>query len=396
MIKNIILTACAAVAATVVLPIAYGVAFTDDELEKTLMTPPADVNVPAPASSSRTGAGATAPRQSSPSTTASSIRSFAPVDPLDLTSESVENEKGDIIVRNAKVEIPKGEGYEVTVSANGQGLLSELGLCAVDANGEVILNEDGSSRRQVLRRGMVVHKGDVLGKQQDDELVQEQIVAQQELLVAEKEAEKTLEIEVAEAAASVAQASYKRADALNRDMPGAVSQEELQEKYYDWVRAQKSIEKAKYDLEVNQEKVKVAKARVNSTKVLIRNRKFFSPIDGIIDDVYQNEGQWLREGDQVLRILRLDKVQITGAVDAKLFAPEAIDQKEIEVTVQRPGMQSQVLRGKIVYVRQVVESGHYYFYADVVNQVTDKGYWLLNPGSLVTITIRGGQDAGQN
>ena len=171
-------------------------------------------------------------------------------------------------------------------------------------------------------------------------------------------------------------------------MPGAVSPEEVQEKYYEWIRASKSIEKAKYDLEVNQEKVKVAKARVNAADVQINNRKFRSPIDGIIDDVMQNEGQWLREGDPVVRILRLDKVQVTGAIRADLYAPEAIDGKACEITVTRPGLEPQTLPGKIVYVRQIVESGHYYFYADVANKLTDSGYWLLNPGALVTVTIR--------
>ena len=304
-----------------------------------------------------------------------------------LASVSTRNADGSIVVHNAKVEIPKGEGFEANISANGQGLLVELGLCEVDANGEVVVGEDGSSKRKVLKRGLVVRKGDVLGKQQDDELVQERIVASQELLVARKEAEKTLEVEVAEAAARVAQASYKRADALNKTMPGSVSPEEVQEKYYDWIRATKSIEKAKYDLEVNQEKVKVSEARVNAADVQIRNRKFRSPIDGVIDDVFQNEGQWLREGDQILRIIRLDKVQVSGAISAEEYAPEDVDGKKVVVSARRPGMEPQELNGKIVYVRQVVESGHYYFYAEVDNKTTDAGYWLLNPGSLVTITI---------
>jgi len=304
-----------------------------------------------------------------------------------LAPTSTKNADGSIVVHNAKVEIPKGEGYEADISANGQGLLVELGLCEVDASGEVVVGEDGTSKRKLLKRGLVVRKGDVLGKQQDDELVQERIVAMQELLVARKEAEKTLEVEVAEAAARVAQASYKRADSLNKTMPGSVSPEEVQEKYYDWIRATKSIEKAKYDLEVNQEKVKVSEARVNAANVQIRNRKFRSPIDGIVDDVFQNEGQWLREGDLVLRIIRLDKVQVSGAISAGEYAPEDVDGKKVVVSARRPGMEPQELSGRIVYVRQVVESGHHYFYAEVDNKTTDAGYWLLNPGSLVTITI---------
>lgn len=293
----------------------------------------------------------------------------------------------DIVVQNASVVIPKGEGYEALVSANGQGLLVELGLCKKDADGNLVLDENGETKRRPLLRGLQVKKGDVLGKQKDVELIQEKIVAEQQLLVAQKEAAKTLEVEVAEAAARLAQASYKRSDTLNRKMPGSVTPEEVDEKYYDWVRAVKSIDKAKYDLEVSQEKVKVSQAQVNAAEVQVEDRKFVSPIDGFVDDVMKNEGEWLREGEEVLRIMRLDKVQVNGNVDAERYAPEMIDGKNVTVLVKRPGTEPQSLDGKIVYVRQVVESGRYYFYADVPNRKTADGYWLLNPGSLVTITI---------
>ncbi|MBP5622802.1 MAG: HlyD family efflux transporter periplasmic adaptor subunit [Thermoguttaceae bacterium] len=368
-------------------------------------------------------------------------------------SESSTASDGSIVVRNAKVEIPKGEGYEALISANGQGLLDELRLYddsydlseelrtlsehiageiaaeqsqttnagstdleskntskGVDPEqarqnavqgvekqfallGRLGIAEKSESERPKLQRGMIVKKGQYLGRLQDDELKQEFVVALQELLVARKEADKTLEIDVAEAAAKVAQASYQRAATLNRTMPGSVSQEEVDEKYYDWIRAAKSIEKARYDWEVNKEKVKVSLARANATMVQIRNRKLRSPMDGFIDEIYQNEGQWVREGDQILHILRLDKVQVTGTIDAEKFAPEDIDGKTVVVSVKRPGADPVDLQGTVVYVRQIVESGHYYFYADVENQLiqsaeTGKEYWLLNPGSLVTITIK--------
>ncbi|MDO5309254.1 MAG: HlyD family efflux transporter periplasmic adaptor subunit [Planctomycetia bacterium] len=386
--------ATALVAGFCIAPFVFSPGAADDDLERVLMQTPSSLtsdNLPQASEDFANSAFASQAYEQSSASAPSSLASSAS-NSLGFALGSMEPEfeilaDGSKVVHNAKVEIPKGEGYEVTISANGQGLLVELGLFELDAQGEVVLNDDGSSKRQMLRRGMLVHQGDILGKQQDDELTQEKIVAMQELLVARKEAEKTLEVEVAEAAARVAQASYQRANALNKEMPGSVSPEEVQEKYYDWLRATKSIEKAKYDLEVNQEKVKVSEARVTATDVQIRNRKFRSPIDGVIDDVYQNEGQWLREGDEVLRILRLDKVQVTGSVNAQTCVPEMIDGKDVRVTVERPGYEKQELPGKIIYVRQVVESGHYYFYAEVANAKTTDGYWILNPGALVTITI---------
>lgn len=380
------------------------------------------------------------------STTNDGVSGFMGPSSADLNAQQVVN--GRIVVRNAKVELPQGEGYEAVISANGQGLLdelrlyeddydlvAELGVLSKQIAGEIaqeqaqvkgteqkesekavdpaqakleaeaavaeqfeLLNRFGDngpqsdSDRPQITRGMHVKKGQYLGKLQDDELKQEFIVALQELLVARKEAEKTLEVDVAIAAARVAQASYRRADSMNKSMPGSISPEEVDEKYYDWIRAAKSIEKARYDLEVNREKVKVSLARVNATKVQIRNRKLRSPIDGYIDEIYQNEGQWVREGDKILRILRLDKVQVTGTIDANQFSPEDVDGKAVVVKVNRPGYEPIELQGKVVYVRQIVESGHYYFYADVENKTIEveqpgKNYWLLNPGSLVTVEI---------
>ena len=367
------------VAAVLTLTAASSVAvWANDELERALMESPN-----APTVSSTTSL--------LPSPTAD-VESVARIG-SNAGAAGVFEKEGRIVVPNASVIIPKGEGYEALISANGQGLLVELGLCELDESGAPVVGEDGTTKRRPLLRGTLVRKGDVLGKQKDAELVEQKIVAEQELLVSEKEAAKELEVEVAVAAAQVAQASYKRADSLNKTMPGSVSPEEIQEKYYEYVRSMKAIDKAKFDLEVNQEKVKVAKARVNAADVAIEDRKLVSPIDGVIDDVMKNEGEWLREGDEILKIVRYDKVQINGSIPANRYAPETIANKKVVVEVKRPGAEPQKLEGKVVYVRQTVESGHYYFYADVANQANEAGYWLLNPGALVTVEICVGEPA---
>ncbi len=355
------------VAAVLTLTAASSVAvWANDDLERALMEDPNAPTVRATATSAASTAGILAPAISNVG-----------------TPSGVYEKDGRIVVSNASVIIPKGEGYEALISANGQGLLVELGVF------EEVAAADGSKNAALrpLLRGMRVTKGQVLGKQKDSDLAQQKIVADQELLVARKEAEKTLEIEVAEAAALVAQASWKRANELNKTVPGSVSPEEVEEKRYEYHRAYKSIDKAKFDLEVNIEKVKVAEARVNAAEVAIEDRKLISPIDGIIDDVMKNEGEWLREGDEILKIVRLDKVQINGSIPADRYAPETIADKKVVVEVRRPGAEPQKLEGKVVYVRQTVESGHYYFYADVANRLNKAGYWLLNPGALVTVEI---------
>ncbi|MBQ2790694.1 MAG: HlyD family efflux transporter periplasmic adaptor subunit, partial [Thermoguttaceae bacterium] len=340
---------------------------------------------------------------SAPSSTPLSSRPLANAASTGNASVSGVYEKdGRIVAPNALVDFPKGEGYEALISANGQGLLVELGLCEVDENGAPVVGEDGTTKRRPLLKGLQVRKGDVLGKQKDSDLVQQMIVAEQELLVAtqelavaDKEAKKTLEVDVAEEARKVAVASYNRARSTNQKVPGSVSDEELQEKFYEAKRAEKAVEKAKFDLEISGDKVKVAAARVEAAKaqisaaeVAIENRKLVAPIDGVVDDVMKNEGEWLREGDEILKIVRLDKVQIKGSIPADRYAPEMIAGRRAIVKVERPGTkEASSLEGRVVYVSELVTSGHYCFYVDVVNRKNEAGYWLLGPGALVTVEI---------
>ncbi len=293
----------------------------------------------------------------------------------------------DILISDAIVELPKGEGYEALISANGQGLLVELGVYALDKDGKPTKGTDGKPILQPLKRGLRVSKGQFLGKQNDREHAANKAVAEQQLIVAEKEANKTLEVEVARLAVLVAQSEYQRAESANKQVARAVAEEEVVQRAYEYKRADKSAEKAEYDLEIKAHEVDVRKAQVVAADAQVVDRQLISPIDGFIDDIMQNEGQWLREGDNILKIVRLDKVQICGKIDAQIYTPEMIDGRNVTIYVQKPGDTLKKIEGTITYARQIIESGKFYFYAEANNIKNDKGYWLLNPGTIVTMVI---------
>ena len=169
----------------------------------------------------------------------------------------------------------------------------------------------------------MVRAGDVLGKQFNQEFIARKEAAQRQLIVAEKEAGKTLEIEVAELAALVAKSELDRVRQANRDMPGAIAEEDEVKRVYEYNRAYKSWEKAKYDLGIKADEVEVRKAEILIADAQLEERKLISPIEGQIDDIYQNEGQWLREGDKVFRVIRLDKIQVEARFDASKTSPDA-------------------------------------------------------------------------
>ncbi|MDO5554023.1 MAG: HlyD family efflux transporter periplasmic adaptor subunit [Planctomycetia bacterium] len=304
-----------------------------------------------------------------------------------VTASGINVGPNDILLNDAIVEIPKGEGYEALISANGQGLLVELGVLELDAEGNPVVDGNGETKRRPFHRGDRVTKGQILGKQNDREHAANKLVTEQQLIVAEKEAGKQLEVEVAQAAVQVAESEYLRAKSANERIANAISQEELVQRAYEWKRADKSAEKAVYDLDIKADEVLVRKAQVVAADAQVMDRKLVSPIDGFIDDIMQNEGQWLREGDNILKIIRLDKVTICGKIDATLYSPEMVDGKEVTIFVQKPGSDLKSVKGVITYARQVVESGKFYVYAQADNEANDRGYWLLNPGTIVTMVI---------
>ncbi|MDO5580314.1 MAG: HlyD family efflux transporter periplasmic adaptor subunit [Planctomycetia bacterium] len=305
----------------------------------------------------------------------------------DFAPDNVQLGPNDILVQDSIVEIPKGEGYEALISANGQGLLVELGAEVLDKDGKPVLDKDGKTKRIPFKRGMKVRKGQILGKQNDREHAANRLVAEQQLIVAKKEAEKQLEVEVARLAVQVAQSEYLRVEQANQKMAGAVPAEEVVQRAYEWKRADKAAEKAVYDLGVKSDEVEVRKAQVVAADAQVLDRKLVSPIDGFIDDIMQDEGQWLREGDNILKIIRLDKVQICGKIDANVYSPEMVDGKKVTVYVKKPGSSVKKVEGNIIYARQIVESGKFYIYAEVENLCNEQGYWQLNPGTIVTMVV---------
>lgn len=300
--------------------------------------------------------------------------------------EGVELGENDVLAKSALTEIPKGEGYEATVSANSQGKLISLGRQKKDENGQPVFDEDENPVMIPMYRGMMVEEGDILGVQFNQAFHARKAAAERELEVAKKEAGKQLEVEVAEASKNVALMEYKRAVNANKRVPNSVSEDEVWQKRFEWYRGMKSEDKAKYDLEIAELAVHVKEAAIAVADAELEERLIRSPLSGQVDDIFKNRGEWLREGDNVLHILRLDKINITANFDSTSVSPSDIEGKAVTVYVSKAGMEPQVMEGGITYARPVLMMNRFVAYAEVKNiQIGES--WLLMPGMRVNLIV---------
>lgn len=293
----------------------------------------------------------------------------------------------DVVANDAFASLPVGEGFDATISANTQGKLVELGIEQKNEDGSPILDANGRPMILPLKRGMLVKAGDALGKQFSLEYIARKEAALAQLKVAEKEAAKQLEVEVALDAARVAESELKRAVATNKRIEGSIPEEEVVQKAFEFSRSVKAWQKAIYDLEVKALDVDVKKAEIQIVDAQLEERRLVSPIDGQVDDIFQNEGQWLREGDDVIRVIRLDKITVEARFDASLALPDRIQGKKATVYASRPGESLRAFEGVVTYARPILEHNHYKAYAEVQNVTTQGGSWFLTPGQQVHIVV---------
>ena len=314
----------------------------------------------------------------------------APLLPL---PEGVTLGENDVLAKSALTEIPKGEGYEATVSANSQGKLILLGRQKYDENGEPLLDDDGNPVMIPMHRGMEVKEGEILGVQYNQAAHARRTAAERELEVAKKEAGKQLEVEVAEASKNVALMEYKRAVNSNKRVPNSISEDEIWQKRFEWYRGQKSEDKARYDLEIAALAVDVKEAAIAVADADLEERLIRSPLSGQVDDIFKNKGEWLREGDNVLHVLRLDKINITADFDSEVVTPSMIQGKAVTVYVTKAGLdEPQKLDGVITYARPVLMMNRFVAYAEVKNTQIDGG-WVLLPGMRVNLIVHKDKDA---
>jgi macrolide-specific efflux system membrane fusion protein len=107
-------------------------------------------------------------------------------------------------------------------------------------------------------------------------------------------------------------------------------------------------------------------------------------------------GEWVEPGNEVLRLVRLDRLRIEGFLNASDFSPSEVSNRPVRVTVELARGRKETFQGKIVFVNPLVQAGGVYrVWAEVVNRM-ENNQWLLRPGLLAEMTIDVGAAAARS
>lgn len=284
-----------------------------------------------------------------------------------------------LFLRNGLLVLPRHN--EVTLAATEQAELISLNTEQRDAAGNPVLDGDGNLIMIPVVEGMNVFKGQVLVRFDDRELRSVLKINQAELEVAKAEKDKVIEQRLAAHSVLVALADLEVMLEANRRVARTYSAMEVRRAELAKEQAEASLELQKYNIEeIKTREVVVQESKLEQTKVKIDLRQLITPIDGMIVEIKAAEGEWLREGDEVLKIVQLDTLWVRAKVNAKEYEMSDLDGKQAVIHVPLANGRVEMFQG-IVVCSPLVDHVSHTFEVNIKVQNRRVGnFWLLQPG----------------
>ncbi|MGE0755473.1 MAG: efflux RND transporter periplasmic adaptor subunit [Pirellulaceae bacterium] len=239
--------------------------------------------------------------------------------------------------------------------------------------------EDGTK----IREGLTVKRGQVLGTLDDEDARARRraVEAEQRVAIAEK-GKADAGIVAAEATTQVAGAELNESLDIIKRAPGSVPATQIRRQELTVKRAASEEIVAKSEVETARLTIDAKGAQLDVATITLNQHRIVSALDGVIVEMYRQPGEWVSPGDPILRIVHMDRVRVQGFVDAKVYTPDQLMGREVEITVLLPQDRVEKFTSSVSFASPLVEAGAFRVYCDVPNRMHN-GHWILRPGSFV-------------
>ncbi len=272
------------------------------------------------------------------------------------------------------------------------------GLVKIADHVKLPARESGVLTHLAVKEGSAVRAGQPIAKIDDREIQQQLKVAEYAARAAAKRYQDDVDIRYAEAGAAAAEADFQVMKGANTIADRAITEVELRAAELNWKKMVLAAEKARKEQELAFLEAHGKKSEYELTKVGLDRRSIIAPFDGIVEELARKQDEWVNPGDPILRLFRMDTMQVEGAVEQKLYDPHELQGCKVTVEVQMARGRKETVEGHITKVSSTI--GHHGFYnvrAEVPNR-QEHGSWMLRDGLPATMRIHlgtGGNAAAQ-
>jgi macrolide-specific efflux system membrane fusion protein len=170
-----------------------------------------------------------------------------------------------------------------------------------------------------------------------------------ELELSSEKARNDVSLRSAQKALSFARSEFGRVDRAATELPGSVSQSQLEEKRLKAEQAELDLEQAKHEARLNHLTEKLKKQELELGKHQIDVRQILAPVNGVVVEVVRHAGEWVEPGDKVVRIVRIDRLRAEGLIHVR-HATADLKGSAATVSVTLPGSEKLQCPGEVVFV----------------------------------------------
>ncbi len=276
------------------------------------------------------------------------------------------------------------------VSQNSLAVDISVNNCVLQAE-KVI---DLPSQLEGILLNMIVHEGDLVVPDQilavvDDEEAKMQVkVAQNQLYAAAEKAKDKIEIEYAQASEAVAKQELKGLLEANAASKGSITRSDISKSRLEVKRAgllikKSTKEKLIFALERNTKQTELEASKMRVTKSTIT-----SPFHATVEKFYRHQSEWVKRGEPVMQLIRLDVIEVLAKVDAKQVNPSEVRNCKATVTIHLAGGRKENVTGRISFVSAKTNAISLEYAVRIkIDNFKENGGWVLNPGQKATLQI---------
>lgn len=276
---------------------------------------------------------------------------------------------------------PRDLGSGVTVQDCAVRFAEELNLPSTEA---------GLIAELSVTVGQPIGAGDAIARLDDRALKIRSRAALLRLSSAQEQVKDDVELRYAETARAEAMAELDASRAIYNEASGAVPLSNLRRLKLAVERAELEVTRAQKAAKQAQIEVDLRAADVAILDDTMRRYALSSPINGVVLQVFKQRGEWVASGEAVVRLARLDRLQVQALMSSDQCSPNECLNQPVSVNWTDPITgQKLYLRGRVTSVQpQRLAGGRYRIQAEIVNdRATDGKSWLLHPGTEIEMVV---------
>jgi len=148
----------------------------------------------------------------------------------------------------------------------------------------------------------------------------------------------------------VANAELQRTEDSIKKYPKSISKTELDRLKLTAEKAELEIEQAIEEASTSQLEASLKRNAQEIAALAVQRRKVVAPISGMVVQVLTKNGEWVRPGDTVLRLLKLDRLRAEGLVNASRLQERDLKGRPVTLVVNPGTKQERKFQGKISFI----------------------------------------------